>query len=209
MMNTNMYLADYGDVYEYADKKYIIGEIVIGTKGSIYEGLPGVLMEIRDGSDKETDNPMPDLYCAFEEPILPENKEKINKRVEIKSDYGTNDNPVSKWIVVSPDMIISLNEFKRQREKRVVYSLTEDWAYDGEKGFKSEIYTNPDDAKAAFELLMCEECEYYGISFFRSNDKYVIEISENAVKAYVEGDYTESHYELKIEEEEMYVSTDF
>ena len=57
-----MYLADYGDVYEYADKKYIIGEIVIGTKGSIYEGLPGVLMEIRDGSDKETDNPMPDLY---------------------------------------------------------------------------------------------------------------------------------------------------
>ena len=40
-------------------------------------------------------------------------------------------------------------------------------------------------------------------------DKYVIEISENAVKAYVEGNYTESHYELKIEEEEMYVSTDF
>ena len=73
-----MYLADYGDVYEYADKKYIIGEIIIGTKGSIYEGLPGVLMEIRDGSDKETDNPMPDLYCAFEEPILPENKDKIN-----------------------------------------------------------------------------------------------------------------------------------
>ena len=198
-----MYLADYNDVFEYEDKKYTIGEIVIGIKGSIYEGQPGVLMEIRDGEDKKTNNAKPDFYCKFTEPILQENKNKINQPNVIKSDSE------SDWRIVSPDMIISLNELKRQRKKQTVYCLTEDWAYDGNKGEKSYIFTNINDAKTAFELLMCEESEYYGISYFGSDDKFVIEVRENYVKAFVEGNYVESHYELKIEEKEMYISADF
>ena len=60
-----------GAEFKYEGVKYIIGEPIIGTSESEYEGLFGSITEIRDGEDKDTENETPDFYCTFEPPVLP------------------------------------------------------------------------------------------------------------------------------------------
>ena len=45
-----------------------IGDIIVATDASEYEGLVGRILEIRDGADKDTENETPDIYCSFEVP---------------------------------------------------------------------------------------------------------------------------------------------
>lgn len=47
-----------------------IGQEIVANGKSIYAGLSGVVTEIRDGDDKETENPTVDVYCDF---TLPDN----------------------------------------------------------------------------------------------------------------------------------------
>ena len=57
-----------GAEFEYEGVKYVVGQPVVATAESEYEGLHGTITEIRDGEDKETDNETPDIYCEFEPP---------------------------------------------------------------------------------------------------------------------------------------------
>lgn len=66
-----MILKNSGDVFEYEGVRYTVGEFIYANKNSDYEGLFGVIKEIRDGDDKDTDNDTPDIYCAFENPLIP------------------------------------------------------------------------------------------------------------------------------------------
>lgn len=65
---------------EYEGKTYRIGDQVVGTGESEYEGLFGVVTEIRTGDDKETENETLDIYCSFDEPVLPYDIEKLEKQ---------------------------------------------------------------------------------------------------------------------------------
>ena len=58
--------------YEYLGVTYAIGAAVMATEASEYRGLYGTITEIRDGSDRETENDTPDIYCCFEPPLFQE-----------------------------------------------------------------------------------------------------------------------------------------
>ena len=49
--------------YEHLGVTYAIGAAVMATEASEYRGLYGTITEIRDGSDRETENDAPDIYC--------------------------------------------------------------------------------------------------------------------------------------------------
>ena len=55
-----------GETFQYENILYSIGGWIQCTEGSDYAGLSGVIMEIRDGEDRETDNPAPDIYCRLD-----------------------------------------------------------------------------------------------------------------------------------------------
>ena len=75
------------EVFEYADKKYQVGEMVIANNQSDYVGLVGVITRIVTGDDKDTDNPYPDIYCDF---IKPPFKDEVKILEENFSKwYGT------------------------------------------------------------------------------------------------------------------------
>lgn len=74
-----MILNENGKSFEYDGITYTIGDAVIGTNVSEYEGLVGVITEIRDGNDKETENETPDIYCSFEAPLLPEDVKALEE----------------------------------------------------------------------------------------------------------------------------------
>ena len=47
--------------YTYSGTTYTIGTAVVATEESEYQGLCGIITEIRDGVDRETENDTPDI----------------------------------------------------------------------------------------------------------------------------------------------------
>jgi len=61
-----MLLFKTGDCLVVNNVKYWIGMAVM-AQNCMYEGLKGIITEIRTGHDIETENPGPDIYCSFQE----------------------------------------------------------------------------------------------------------------------------------------------
>ena len=57
-----------GEIFEYENFRYSIGDWMRCSEESDYAGLSGIILEIRDGEDRETDNPTPDIYCRLQIP---------------------------------------------------------------------------------------------------------------------------------------------
>lgn len=106
-----MIINRYGAVFEYEGVVYKIGAPIIGTSESEYEGLHGVITEIRDGDDKETDNETPDLYCSFESPALPDEIKRLEEVFsELYDAPKTIDDICLDFVIMAPDMVKPADE---------------------------------------------------------------------------------------------------
>ena len=146
-----MILNKQGEEFLYEGIVYRIGDCIIGTDSSEYAGLNGVIFEIRDGEDKETDNDSPDIYCNFDEPILP-NDIMAMERTFTKM-YGHEmhlDNIIFDCVIMAPHMIM----IPQQPQKSIkVYLVTEDWAADDNQGNSTYVCSSPWEAKAHLNRL--------------------------------------------------------
>lgn len=97
---TNMTIIKQRGEFLYEEKIYRIGDRVIATDESEYEGLYGVITQICDGDDKDTDNDTPDIYCSFEKP---EDKKKV---VEIEQRFSKAYGEEKKIDELALDMVI-------------------------------------------------------------------------------------------------------
>lgn len=69
-----------GEIYQYEGMTYTIGERIYANGQSDWEGLFGVITEIRTDEDKETENETPDVYCSFDVPVLPADVKELEER---------------------------------------------------------------------------------------------------------------------------------
>ena len=73
----------HGEIFEFENDRYSIGDWVRCTEDSDYAGLTGVIVEIRDGEDRETENTTPDIYCRLQIPedtkLVQELEERFSK----------------------------------------------------------------------------------------------------------------------------------
>lgn len=70
--NANVLIKTPGQGITAEYKRFIVGEKVIANEyADEYAGLIGTITEIRDGNEKETDNPTPDIYVDFDMPTNP------------------------------------------------------------------------------------------------------------------------------------------
>ena len=106
-----MIIKNPGAEFEYEGVKYVIGEPIIGTNESEYEGLLGSITEIRDGEDKDTENETPDLYCEFEPPVIPS---EIKKLEEIFSDLYDEPKELSNRPWQGPEVFPPLRLFRKR-----------------------------------------------------------------------------------------------
>lgn len=106
-----MILRNDGDKFEYNGVTYIIGGDIVCTRESDeYEGLTGIIFEIRDGADKETENKTPDIYCSLNEPTTPELVKEIEERFsESYREEKTIDELCFDSVIMAPDMIRPLS----------------------------------------------------------------------------------------------------
>ena len=77
-----MILNEQGKTFVIEEKPFTIGGLVWANTESDYAGLFGRITEIRDGSDKETENEGADIYCDFMVP------EKLHMVSEIESRFS-------------------------------------------------------------------------------------------------------------------------
>lgn len=75
-----MVIKQTGDIYQYEGMTYIIGKRIYTNGQSDWEGLFGVITEIRTNGDKETENETPDIYCSFDVSLLPADVKELEER---------------------------------------------------------------------------------------------------------------------------------
>lgn len=95
-----------GSMFECGGTIYCIGDEIIGTSESEYEGLRGSIYEIRTGVDQETENDTPDIYCSFEVPTLSEDIKKLEAYFsELYGEEKTIDDITLDCVIMAPSMI--------------------------------------------------------------------------------------------------------
>lgn len=205
-----MILRKKGDVFWYNDKKYVVGEKVIATSESEYEGMIGKIIGIYDGEDKETDNDTPDIYCSFREPILKATKEKVKERFsKLWVDVLEIDDINIEQAVMAPDMIIPIDTLQNNKDKRKIYILVEDAAIDGNETVSVDAFTDYKDAKRYLEIKLNDEMENGMLLTPGDPSDFIIEETEDSYEIYRKGRYCEWHYSVYIKEYEADLSEEF
>ena len=187
-----------GAEFLYNGITYRIGDVIIGSDQSEYAGLIGSIFEIRDGSDKETENDTPDIYCSFDPPVLPTDIAKVEA---VFSDlYGTQkilDDICFDMVIMAPEMITVPGQSKKSIK---LYILSEDWAANGGTGHSSSIYSDPLEARARLNEALGNEIDSGCLSDWINTPEYRTETSENSYEGWLDGFYCESHYAISLEE---------
>lgn len=192
------------------DVKYAVGDKVIATNESEYEGLIGKIIEIRDGSDMETDNDGPDIYCCFEEPVMAVNKEKLKKRFsELWQQPMEIENINLDQAIMAPDMIKPLNALRYNKDRRTLYILVEDAAVDGNESVNIDAFTDYEEAKRHLEIKLNNEIENGMLLTPVDSREFDVDETEDSYEIYRKGRYCEWHYSVCIKKYETDLSDDF
>lgn len=101
-----MVLSEIGEFLIIEDKIYVVGTKVMGNSNDDYDGLTGIITEIRTDDDKETDNEGVDIYVCFDEPTDPDLIAKTCKRFsELYQMEKTLETIVFDLVILDPDSI--------------------------------------------------------------------------------------------------------
>ena len=183
-----------GETFAVGGETYTIGNHVIGTSESEYEGLFGFVTEIRTGEDKETDNETPDIYVDFIRPELPHKTKELEKTFsELYGEEKTIDDICLDCVIMAPSMIVPIHHNKTGKD---VYAVIEEWITDdGDVGSDIAIYDSYISAK--FELNRIVGLEKDG-GMVPTISSLVEESDEDSYEAYEDGRYNECHYSARI-----------
>ncbi len=186
----------------YEGTKYYVGQQIVGTKASEYEGLFGTITEIRDGDDKDTDNETPDIYCSFEAPDMPCDVERVEKIFsDLYDEPKKIEDIILDLVIMAPEMIKPLeNHFPKEK----VYLVIEDWAHDDNRGTSYLVATSLEEAKRQMRLIFKKELEEgFLADQLRFNERFIVDSEDLCYDAYEDGYADAEHYMLYIEEHSM------
>jgi len=102
-----MVYTENGTGIEHEGISFAVGMNVLGNGESEYQGLCGIITEIRTDPDKDTDNETPDIYCSFEAPDDPAIVKELEKI--FSGLYGqpkSIDEIALDLVIMAPDMLI-------------------------------------------------------------------------------------------------------
>lgn len=197
-----------GAQFHYDGITYSIGGKVRANSESDYEGLYGIIAEIRDGEDRETDHDTPDIYCDFMPPVLPDEIKALEEL--FSSVYGEEmelDDIGLEMVIMTPDMLCVL-EPTGVEQKLSIYIVREEWAFNGDYGEDFHLATDPDMAKYFFTSLIAEEQENGYVKEWSDRRDMDLECKADSYECWLHDSYCENHYKVYIEEKALPISSD-
>ncbi len=199
-----MILNENGKSFEYDGITYTIGDTIIGTNASEYEGLIGTITEIRDDDDKETENETPDIYCSFEVPIFPEDVKQLEETFsDLYNEPKTIDDIVLDMVIMAPEMILSTDKRHQDTKKIKVYAVTEDWANNDNYGYDMTLFATEKEAMKEFKTIVATESLNGIISDIKCSSSYVEESGAKSYECYIDGFQIDNHYTVTVKEKEL------
>lgn len=199
-----MVLNRVGQVFEYEDKTYIVGEEIYSNDLSEYKHLFGRITEIRTDEDRETENDTPDIYCTFEQPALTSEYEKLRAAMSGIEDIAFD------LVIMSPEMIIPLRLLLPEEKHLKIFALIEDCTVDYQDSDTMELFTDIEKAKLKMRKNISTERESGCIErWLRKSDFEEEETSETEYSAWVGGTYCQDHYCTSIREIDLPLSQAF
>lgn len=204
-----MILNKYGDTFQYDGIDYAIGDIIVATDASEYEGLVGRIIEIRDGADKDTENETPDIYCSFEVPLLEDDIKDLEETFsDLYEEPKTIDDITLDMVIMAPEMILSAKRRSHNVRKIKLYTVSEDWVYDGdESGQTTTLFATKEAAMKEFKILIATKAINGIIADITQRYEYCIEdVDVDEYSCYVDGFYEGNHYHIAIEEKELFLT---
>ena len=199
-----MVLNRVGQVFEYEDKTYIVGEEIYSNDLSEYKHLFGRITEIRTDEDRETENDTPDIYCTFEQPALTSEYEKLRAAMSGIEDIAFD------LVIMSPEMIIPLRLLLPEEKYLKIFALIEDCTVDYQDSDTLELFTDIEKAKLKMRKNISTERESGCIErWLRKSDFEEEETSETEYSALIGGTYCQDHYSTSIREIDLPLSQAF
>lgn len=203
-----MIISNPGAEFTYEGITYTVGAQIIGTAGSEYEGLFGSITEIRDGADKDTENETPDIYCAFEPPVMPDEIKELEKTFSDLYDQPKSlDDIILDMVIMAPEMIRQLDNLSEVRKKVPIFILMEDWAVDGEHGNSCELFTDHEDARRIMIQNLREELDNGCIPRWEDQEEFVVDSTKDSYEGYLNGRYLDDHYAISILQQPLTMSS--
>lgn len=196
--NSNMILNKKEQSIEIDGKLFKIGNYVIGTNAGDYDGIIGIIREIRTNSDKETDNNTADIYCDFLKPVMKNDIKTVEDRFSkiYKSDYKIDDIDFS-GVILAPKM---LDIIGGNGTKINIYLVKEDWAYNDSYDSTVDAFFDKESALIDFKKKL-SICGSNGdiIPEMSHMDDFISEESGESYECYVEGFYDDNHYSISVD----------
>ena len=173
------------------------GEVFVVDEGP-YEGLIGMITEIRDGEDRETDNDTVDVYCDFDLPAIRCECERLVGRFSILHGQPMSLDEINlEQVIMAPEMIRSL---ANENKDTTIHVLTEEWCSDNGYGRDILVYTDPRKAKAKMQQLIRDDKRDGSMSEWLYLDDFVERFDGRKYSAWRDNDYDGYHYNLEMHE---------
>ena len=201
-----MILNKYGDTFQYDGIDYAIGDIIVATDASEYEGLVGRILEIRDGADKDTENETPDIYCSFEVPLFENDIKALEETFsDLYEEPKTIDDITLDMVIMAPEMIVQVDKRSNNVRKIKLYAVCEEWVYDGdETGQTTTLFATKEAAMKEFKVLIATKAiNGIIVDITQRYDYHAEDIDEDEYSCYVDGFCEQNHYHISVEEKEL------
>ena len=195
-----------GATFTYDGVTYTIGDRVIATGESAYEGLFGTILEIRTGNDKSTDNDTPDFQCEFIPPALPAEVVALEARFSaLYRQKKVLDDITLDEVIMAPEMIRVINP--NGAHSITAYTVHEEWVLDGDYGENRYPALDPDHAKLRLTELIHNDRAEGCISKWREHGAIEEDVTgEDYYECWVHDAYCENHYKVSIETQSIPIS---
>ena len=195
-----MIISKHGETYLCNGTTYRIGDHVVGTDASEYAGLNGTILEIRDGDDRETENETPDIYCAFEPPVLPADVKRLE---EVFSKLYQTEKKLADialdMVIVSPEMVY----VPSVKHALHIYMVEEDYAVNDWNEHTVQIFPSLYLAKADLNRALATEMDEGIVLQLRNRAEFIEESSDMYYECWTDGRYCTDHYLISITEVEV------
>ena len=186
--------------YTYNGMTYTVGAAVMATEASEYRGLYGTITEIRDGSDRETENHTPDIYCCFELPLFPKEIQELEQRfTELYQTPKKLDEITLDMVIMAPEMVRVVSPDPSVCRTLKVYLLTMQFTTSWDSGCIRELYADYDMARFAMLKGIREEQAEGCVKDWAERDALEEEYCTDFYEAWHRDEYSEKHFTASIE----------
>lgn len=203
-----MVLNQHGAVFVYDGVKYIVGEPIICTEKNEYKGLTGHINEIRDGEDKETENPGPELYCSLMPPAHPCDIEELE--ATFSKLYGqpkTISDIALDRVVMDPSMVMPTREIEEHQVRLLCYIVSEEWVVDSDFGYNTWYFTDYVESRRIFAEKLAYEMACGSAPDWRQTEAYRTECGPDFFECWLDGEHDDNYYKISIREDEIVIGS--